>query len=222
MNKWMKYLNTSVIAMVSGVIASPGAQAGQGNAGGPPAFGEFDKDGSGFVTESEFNSTRAQRMAARAAEGKQLRGAASAPAFSEIDTDGDGLLSLDELSTAQKTHMKQRHSMNQHAPGRKGNGKSRGKGHGKGYGRKMKGNMPVFSDFDIDNDGKILESEFNQAHAKRMQEMASAGYKMKHTGDAPGFSGIDTNKDGEISKQEFATHQSEHHERMHQVNNQEY
>ena len=81
-------------------------------------------------------------------------------------------------------------------------------------GGKGMGNMPTFADFDLDGDGVIVESEFNEGHAKRMSEMAAEGRQMKHVGDAPGFSGIDTNADGEISEEEFATHQAEHHKKM--------
>ena len=91
---------------------------------------------------------------------------------------------------------------------------SHGDGPCKGMGMKGK-NMPTFADFDLDADGKIVEQEFNEGHAKRMSEMAAEGHQMKHAGDAPGFSGIDTNGDNEISKEEFAAHQSEHHQQMH-------
>ena len=83
----------------------------------------------------------------------------------------------------------------------------------------MKGQMPTFSDFDLDGDGKILEQEFDEGHAKRMSEMAAEGHQMKHAGDAPGFSGIDTNTEGEISEEEFAAHQAEHHKNMQQGKN---
>ncbi len=83
-----------------------------------------------------------------------------------------------------------------------------------GNGKGMKGNMPSYADFDLDGDGKIVEQEFNQAHAKRMGEMAAEGRQMKHAGECPGFAGIDTNDDGEISEQEFATHQAEHRAKM--------
>lgn len=78
----------------------------------------------------------------------------------------------------------------------------------------MKGNMPAFSDFDLDGDGTIVETEFNEGHAKKMSEMAAEGHEMKHAGDAPGFSGIDTNEDGGISEQEFTAHKAEHHKDM--------
>ena len=84
-----------------------------------------------------------------------------------------------------------------------------------GQGEGMKGNMHTFADFDLDGDGEIVETEFNQGHAKRMSEMAAEGRQMKHVGDAPGFSGIDSDGNGEISQQEFAAHQAEHHQKMH-------
>jgi len=83
-----------------------------------------------------------------------------------------------------------------------------------GGGKGMKGNMPTYSDFDLDGDGKIVEQEFNQAHAKRMSEVAAEGRQMKHAGEFPGFAGIDSNDDGVISEQEFATHQAEHRSEM--------
>jgi len=107
MHSFRNCIGISILALVAGSVTCPAAQAGQSSSHGPAPFSEFDQDGSGYVNEQEFNTTRGQRMAARAAEGKQMRGAASAPAFADIDTDGDGLLSPDELSAAQKAHMEQ-------------------------------------------------------------------------------------------------------------------
>jgi len=97
-----------------------------------------------------------------------------------------------------------------------GHGKGEGKGNCKGQGacQGMKGKMPTFADFDLDGDGKIIETEFNQGHAKKMSEMAAEDRSMKHAGNAPGFSGIDSNDDGEISEEEFAAHKAEHHKKM--------
>jgi Ca2+-binding EF-hand superfamily protein len=71
----------------------------------------------------------------------------------------------------------------------------------------MKGIRPAFSDFDLDGDGKIVETEFNQGHVKRMSEMEAEGRPMKRVADAPGFSDVDADGNGSISEQEFAAHQ---------------
>ncbi len=208
MSNLTKSITTGLLIVVAGSFMSINVQAEEVSSCASVPFAEFDKDGNGFVSEDEFNTTRGQHMAARAAEGKQLRGAASAPAFADIDTDGDGQLSQDELTVAHKAHKEKRHAMH------KGQGKGTCEGSGKCKG--MKGNMPTFADFDLDGDGKIVEQEFNTGHAKKMSEMAAEGRQMRHVGDAPGFAGIDTNDDGEISEQEFATHQAEHHKQMHE------
>jgi hypothetical protein len=66
-----------------------------------------------------------------------------------------------------------------------------------------------FADFDLDGNGKIIESEFNEAHSKRISERAGEGRKMKNLGKSHSFSDIDTNDDGEISAEEFTVHQSQ-------------
>jgi Ca2+-binding EF-hand superfamily protein len=209
--------------VVSGLMAL-NVHAEEGSSRGPAAFSDFDEDGSGFISEDEFNTLRGQRMAARAAEGRKMRGAATAPAFADIDADGDGQLNPEELSAAQNAHREKMQAMGHgHGHGKgygkgygKGKGYGEGKGHGKGKGEgKGEGHMPVFSDFDLDGDGNIIESEFNEGHARKMSEMAAAGHRMKHAGDAPGFAGIDTNGDGQITPEEFAAHQAEHHGKKH-------
>ena len=86
-----------------------------------------------------------------------------------------------------------------------------------GEGKGMKGKMPTFSDFDLDGDGVITEQEFNEGHAKKMNEMAAEGRKMKCAESCPGFAGIDTDKNGGISNEEFSAHQTEHmHKHKHQ------
>lgn len=198
----MKNLNKGVTAglliVLAGCIVISAAHAKEGSSHGPVPFSVFDMDENGFISEAEFYSVREQRMAAKASEGKKMRCAKYAPTFAELDTNGDGKLSPEELTAGQKAHM--------------GKCKEMGQGHGKG----MKGNMPQFSDFDLDGDGVIVEVEFNEAHAKKMSEMAASGHQMKHAGDAPGFAGIDTNDDGEISEQEFSDHQAAHHKQMHE------
>ena len=110
----------------------------------PPAFSDIDTDGDGFVSEEEFNSFRAARMAAKAEAGKPMKGAATAPSFSDLDSDGDGMLSEAELIAGQKAHRQVMH-----------------KQHGKG----MK--MPTFGDLDLDGDGCINAEEFAKHQAER-------------------------------------------------------
>jgi hypothetical protein len=112
----------------------------------PPPLSEFDKDGDGFISEDEFNSTRAARMAAKAEAGKPLKGAATAPSFSDLDTDGDGQLSEAELIAGQQAHRKAMRA--EHS------GSGQGKGMGKGKG------MPSFADLDTNGDGCISAEEF--------------------------------------------------------------
>ena len=90
-----------------------------------------------------------------------------------------------------------------------------------GGGKGKQHNMPTYADFDLDGDGKIVEEEFNKAHAERMAKMAAEGRQMKHVGDFPGFAGIDTNGDGVISEEELSTHQAEHRAEMQKMKSEE-
>jgi hypothetical protein len=67
---------------------------------GPPPFGYFDLDGDGKVTEQEFNTARANRMAERARQGYLLRNARRHPVFAQLDRDADGYLTPQELYAA--------------------------------------------------------------------------------------------------------------------------
>ena len=124
----------------------------------PPAFSEFDQDGDGFVSEDEFNSTRAARHEAMAKEGRPMKGMATAPSFNDVDTDGDGKLSEAELTTAQQAHMKSMHEA--HA------GMAGGAGMGMHHGMHKGTNMPTFEDIDLDGNGCISPEEFDKHHAE--------------------------------------------------------
>lgn len=176
------------------------AQAEEISARGPIPFATYDEDGNGFISEDEFNTVRGKRMATKAAEGRPMSGVAGAPAFSTFDTNGDGQLSREELATGQKAQMEKRREM----------GMGQGSGAGQGMGQGMGRNMPAFSEYDLNGDGKIVESEFNEARSKRISERAQQGYQMRNLANAPLFSDIDTNGDGAISPEEFAVHQSQH------------
>lgn len=80
---------------------------------------------------------------------------------------------------------------------------------GRGMGMGMDRNMPTFSEYDLNGDGKIVEHEFNTARAKRMSERAQQGYRMRNAGNAPAFKELDSNGDGFINVDEFATHQAQ-------------
>lgn len=184
-------------------VVSVNAQA-EGHTGhSPPPFSAFDLDENGFVSEAEFESVHAQRMAERAAEGRKMHCAASAPTFADLDTDGDGKLNEQELTAGQKAHRAECRAM--------GQGARRGGDH----------RLPVFSEFDLDGDGVINEAEFNEGHDKRMSEKVAQGRQLRNAGDSPGFSGIDTNGDGGISEQEFADHLATHHHDMQRKRNRE-
>lgn len=162
---------------------------------GPIPFAAYDKDGSGLISEEEFTAAREERLAARAAEGRPMRGAAGAAAFTNFDTNGDGQLSPNELAAGQQAQMDKR--------------RGKGMGQGRGTGKGMARNIPAFSAYDLDGDGVILEGEFNDARGERISERAEQGYPMKNLGNAPSFSDIDTDGNGQISAEEFTAHQTQ-------------
>lgn len=194
------------LTVLLGCLLALSAQAWEGHGQGPAAFTDFDVNGDGSISESEFNTVRGQHMAARAAEGGKMRCAAEAPAFADLDTDGNGQLSADELSAGQKAHMEKCRAMH----GQMSESAAKGGHH----------HMPKFTDFDSDGNGMISEQELNDARAKRMSERAASGHAMKNAGNMPTFASIDSNGDGGISEQEFADHlaaRQEQMQKMHQA-----
>jgi Ca2+-binding EF-hand superfamily protein len=205
MNDLTKRIAQGLLGVFAGCALTLAAVAQEGHQHQPPPFADFDVDGNGSISETEFNSVRSQHMAARAAEGKKMRCAATAPAFADIDTNGDASLSADELGAGQQAHME----------------KCRAMGQGEGMGKGGQQHMHKFSDIDVDANGMISAAELNDAHSARMAEMAAEGHAMKHAGDKPDFDGIDSNGDGGISEQEFAAHQAAHHAQMQDKQQQE-
>ncbi len=196
----MKILSSSypvgLLIAVVGILTPIFAQAEAIPARGPIPYTAFDADGNGLVSEAEFSAARAERMATVQAEGRPMRGAASAPSFSDIDTNADGQVTRAELAARQQARREQRPGM--------GMGQGPGRGQGMGMGRYM----PAFSDYDLDGDGKIREQEFSYARGKRIAARKQLGYQMRNNANAPSFADIDTNADAEIDSDEFAAHQS--------------
>jgi len=91
---------------------------------------------------------------------------------------------------------------------------------GMGQGKCMTGgkqncmkNLPTFEQYDLNSDGKITQSELEEARAKRMGEKAKEGKMLRNAGHAPAFSDMDKNKDGWLDKEEFGLHQAERMEK---------
>ena len=74
-----------------------------------PSFDDFDLDGDDAITEEEFYKARADRIAKRVAEGRQMKNIANAPSFADIDTDDSGGVDRDEFS-AHQVGCKKKHS----------------------------------------------------------------------------------------------------------------
>jgi Ca2+-binding EF-hand superfamily protein len=179
---------------------------------GPMTFSDLDTDGDGVVTQQEFASAHGARMAARAAQGAPMRGAATAPTFADFDRNDDGRLTSEEFEAGRQARMQGSPGMGP-GPGMApwaGSGAGMGGGPGMGMGR----GMPVFAEFDLNGDGTLTETEFYEARAKRMAERAIQGYPMRNAGKAPAFSAIDTDGNGRVSPDEFAAGQTAHRQQM--------
>lgn len=70
--------------------------------------------------------------------------------------------------------------------------------------------QPKFSEFDLNNDGKITKSELDEARNQRMKQRSDEGRMLRNVGERHSFKQIDINKDGSISKQEFILHEKTH------------
>ena len=105
----MKKINFPLmaVAMTAAVVLSSPAlaqdtQKGMGQ--NMPVFADFDLNGDGSITETEFLKARNERIAKRAQEGRQMKNLANAPSFQDIDTDDDGEMSPEEFAAHQAEH----------------------------------------------------------------------------------------------------------------------
>lgn len=70
---------------------------------------------------------------------------------------------------------------------------------------------PTFSEFDLNNDGKITPDELEEAREIRMKKREDQGRMLRKAGEAHSFQQIDINRDGSISEKEFILHQKMQH-----------
>ena len=186
--------NTQKTLLVAALFAGTLAVYAQGGM----SFADFDTDKNGLVSEQEFNAAKANRIAGKAKEGRQMRNMGNSPMFASLDTNRDGQLSEDEMQTMKQT-MQQGQA-------------KRGNGNRKGMGRPAK---PVFADFDANNDSSITEKEYYDARNKRIGDRAKEGRQMKGLANLAAFADIDSNADGRVSQEEFASFLQEHEKKGH-------
>lgn len=205
----MKKLSKSIPLVLVSIlgVASISAVSTELPARGPIPFANYDKDGNGSISKQEFTLVRNERIAAKAEQGRPMKGTGNQPSFESFDKDHDGLLTQDELIEGQQLQMQNRR-------GTQGQSSKMGQGRGKGSAMGKNSNMPSFSEYDLNGDGIILEEEFYKARAIRVKNRAEQGYPMKNIANAPSFADIDSNGDARISSEEFAEHQVKHRTQM--------
>ncbi len=182
-----------VLALLVGASTTFSAHSTELPKRGPIPFATYDIDGDGFISKNEFQTIRAQRRAARAANKRSTRNASNSSRFSKTDLNGNGQLSRDELAARQQAKKQ-----------RIGNGQ--GMGRRAGMGR----NMPSFAEFDLNRDGVLIKDEFIEARGKRISERVKQGYQMRGLSNMQEFSAIDTDGNSLVTKAEFSAAQAQH------------
>jgi Ca2+-binding EF-hand superfamily protein len=143
-----------------------------------------------------------------------LASAAWAADFSQMSTEDmmnmRGSVPADERPAFQEEMQKRMQSMSPDERQKYMN--TRGMGQGKGMmggGQNCMKNLPTFEQYDLNNDGKITQSELEEARAKRMSQKSQEGKMLRNAGNAPAFSTMDKNNDGILNQEEFRLHQTE-------------
>ncbi|MCF6191480.1 MAG: hypothetical protein L3J51_13475 [Cocleimonas sp.] len=76
---------------------------------GGMSFADFDANKNDLVSEQEFNAAKANRIAGKAKEGRQMKGLANLATFAEIDSNADGKVSPAEFAGFLQEHEKKGH-----------------------------------------------------------------------------------------------------------------
>ncbi|MFB0979295.1 MAG: EF-hand domain-containing protein [Alteromonadaceae bacterium] len=157
----------------------------------PIPFFLYDKDGDNLISKKEFSETRSERWPKKETS---MLNEINTSSFIVFDKNNDGQLTQRELASGQQIQKNKRFNL------------LVGQDRGMNQEMRMRKNKPLFSEFDLNNDGKIIEQEFSEAHNKRMTKRSRQGYPMKNRENAPLFTDIDVNNDGTISPEEFLAH----------------
>ena len=182
---WLLGVAALVMMTGSGAVTA-GGDASDVPLQGPIPFEVFDLDGSGAISEGEFDQVRASRADAREKAG--LSPSRQSRPFSSLDGNGDGAIGREELQAA-------------HGAGGAGPGQGRGTRGARGMGSGV--GPPDFSEFDLNGDGRIDEPEFAEARAARVSARAKEGRRLRGMATAPPFAALDSDGDGSLTREEF-------------------
>ena len=142
-----------------------------------------------------------------------LASGAWAADFSQMSTEEmmnmRGSVPVDDRPSFQQEMQKRMQSMSPEERQKYMQTRGMGKGMMGGGQNCMKKNLPTFAQYDLNNDGKITQSELEEARAKRMSQKAKEGKMLRNAGNAPAFVDMDKNKDGSLNQEEFRLHQTE-------------
>ena len=122
----------------------------------PTAQQKFDKadvDKSGFLTSQEFYDDQAVKMEKKMAEGKALKGVATAPHFDKVDANSDEKVTFAEYDAFHTIRQKEMIDI-----------KKEGQANNKGY--------QMFQKFDENKDGTIDKDEFRKLYQNMQKNKA--------------------------------------------------